>query len=125
MTDHVQLAKAGFYYKPSTTSPDSVTCFLCDKALDGWEPNDEPAVEHLAHVPDCGWAINMGVELRSQNTSSDVVTDEEDPRGSKMTEARRATFADHWPHEGKKGWKCKVAKVHLQLTVTVEVEPLC
>lgn len=28
-------------------------------------------------------------------------------------EARRATFAGMWPHEGKKGWKCKTKQVSL------------
>lgn len=36
---------------------------------------------------------------------------EEDPMSEKMVEARRATFKDTWPHEGKRGWKCKVQKV--------------
>jgi len=36
---------------------------------------------------------------------------ENNPQEDKMMEARRETFADKWPHEGKKGWKCKVQKV--------------
>jgi hypothetical protein len=30
-----------------------------------------------------------------------------------MIEARKATFADKWPHESKRGWKCKVKQVCL------------
>lgn len=31
----------------------------------------------------------------------------------KYRDARIGTFRDSWPHENKKGWKCKVAKVSL------------
>lgn len=105
----LQLARAGFYYKPSTSSEDSVTCFLCDKALDGWEEGDIPATEHLSHVPNCGWAINVCIEQRSQAMDRA----EEDPNNEKMMESRRSTFRDVWPHEARKGWKCKVQKVRL------------
>ncbi|KAL9092729.1 MAG: hypothetical protein Q9159_000627 [Coniocarpon cinnabarinum] len=93
-----QLAKAGFFYKPSSSSPDSVTCFLCDKALDGWDVDDNPALEHLNHVPDCGWAINCCIEQRIE----DMDRSEEDPHSEKIVEARRATYRDWWPHESKK-----------------------
>lgn len=36
---------------------------------------------------------------------------EEDPLSEHMIDARRATFRDWWPHEKKKGWKCKTQKV--------------
>ncbi|KAI9672064.1 MAG: hypothetical protein M1831_001877 [Alyxoria varia] len=102
-----QLAKAGFYYKPTASSNDSVTCFLCQKSLDGWDAGDNPAIEHLNHVPDCGWAINVCIEQRSQ----DMDRAEEDPMSEKMVEARRATYQDAWPHESRKGWKCKMQKM--------------
>jgi hypothetical protein len=35
----------------------------------------------------------------------------ENPQSAKMVEARKATFAGRWPHEGKKGWKCKTKQV--------------
>ena len=35
----------------------------------------------------------------------------EDPKGKRMVEARKGTFAGRWPHEGKKGWKCKVKQL--------------
>lgn len=28
-----------------------------------------------------------------------------------MADARKATFGDSWPHEHKKGWKCKTLKM--------------
>jgi 2-keto-3-deoxy-L-rhamnonate aldolase RhmA len=34
-----------------------------------------------------------------------------DPMSDEMKEARRATFAGRWPHDGKKGWACSTEKV--------------
>jgi hypothetical protein len=102
-----QLAHAGFFFKPSTSSPDNTVCFLCGKYLDGWEEDDDPVQEHLKHSPDCGWAIMTSLErLRGEDRVA------EDPTGLRMVEARRSTFASIWPHEGKRGWTCKVEKVN-------------
>lgn len=73
--------------------------------MDGWEEDDDPLVEHLKHSPDCGWAIVTAIEKQDGDLS------EEYPASVRMIEARKATFADKWPHEGKKGWKCKVKQV--------------
>lgn len=102
-----QLARAGFYYKPTANNIDNVMCFLCEKSLDGWEPSDNPAVEHARHSPDCGWAINICIGERSDDTNRE----EEDPLSERMIEARTATFMESWPHENKRGWKCKTRKV--------------
>ncbi|KAK9355803.1 hypothetical protein V1523DRAFT_344144 [Lipomyces doorenjongii] len=91
-----QMAKAGFIYNPSPQSPDNVTCFLCDKSLDGWNKGDDPKIEHLDHSPRCGWAIIHG---------SDWKDDEyHDPESSEMLRARLETFGTWWPHDGKRGW---------------------
>ena len=37
-----QMAEAGFYHTPSDNEPDLVTCYVCYKELDGWEPTDDP-----------------------------------------------------------------------------------
>jgi len=39
----------------------------------------------------------------------------------RMIEARKATFADKWPHDGKKGWKCKVKQVCPELVLQSEI----
>ncbi len=31
----------------------------------------------------------------------------EDPTCDRLRSARRATFRDLWPHDGKRGWQCK------------------
>lgn len=100
-----QLAKAGFFYYPSQDSPDNVACFLCRKNIDGWEKGDDPLVEHLKHSPDCGWAIVAMIAREDEEFS------EEYPLSNRMIDARKDTFADKWPHEGKKGWKCTAKKV--------------
>lgn len=99
------MAKAGFIFQPLPSNPDNVSCFLCSKALDGWEPDDKPLEEHLRHAPECGWAITAAVEAELGEYAT------EDPRDPLMVEARMATFAGRWPHEGRKGWICKTKQV--------------
>lgn len=102
-----ELAKAGFYYKPSAHSNDNTVCFLCSRNLDGWEEEDDPIQEHLKHAQDCGWAILASINAEQ----SFEVTNMEDPTGQNITEARRSTFAIGWPHESKRGWTCKSEKM--------------
>lgn len=99
------MARAGFIFQPLPSNPDNVSCFLCSKALDGWEEDDSPLEEHLKHSPECGWAITAAVEVELGEYAR------EDPRDALMLDARTATFADRWPHEGKKGWGCKTKQV--------------
>lgn len=81
-------------------------CFLCERALDGWEEDDNPIAEHLKHSPDCGWAIMMDIQQHSSNPA-----EIEDPTSPAIAEARRATFGSSWPHDGKSGWLCQSDKV--------------
>ncbi|RCI10357.1 hypothetical protein L249_4377 [Ophiocordyceps polyrhachis-furcata BCC 54312] len=99
------LAKAGFFFDPTPASPDNVVCFLCAKPLDGWEAGDDPLLEHLKHAPDCGWATVAAIEADVGDYGT------QDPISSQMIEARKATFGDWWPHDGKKGWKCKTKQL--------------
>lgn len=107
-----KLAKAGFFYNPTHANPDNVVCFLCHKSLDGWEEDDDPVAEHLKHSADCGWAIVAAVESQDGNFSGEC------PTSTRMIDARRATFADKWPHENKKGWKCKIKQVELPIDIS-------
>ncbi|PGG95938.1 hypothetical protein AJ80_09889 [Polytolypa hystricis UAMH7299] len=101
-----ELAEAGFYYRPIPLSPDNAACYLCERALDGWEEDDDPVTEHLRHSSACGWAIMMDIKRRSSNPA-----EIEDPTSDKIVEARRATFASIWPHDGKRGWVCRTEKM--------------
>ncbi|XP_067421464.1 baculoviral IAP repeat-containing protein 5-like [Emydura macquarii macquarii] len=50
-----RMAAAGFIHCPSENGPDVVQCFFCFKELEGWEPEDEPMVEHKKHSPGCAF----------------------------------------------------------------------
>ncbi|KAI1820393.1 hypothetical protein F4861DRAFT_69885 [Xylaria intraflava] len=99
------FARAGFYFQPSPGAPDNTVCFLCCKNIKGWEKDDDPFEEHLRLSPECGWAIVAGIEAGLGDYNSN------DPTSSAMIEARKATFGDKWPHEGKRGWKCKTKQL--------------
>lgn len=99
------FARAGFVFQPTPANPDNVVCFLCDKHLDGWEEDDDPLIEHLKHVPDCGWAIVAAIEKELGDLSK------VHPLDPRMIEARKATFAGKWPYDAKKAWKCKTKQL--------------
>ncbi|KAM0250354.1 hypothetical protein ACHAQJ_008661 [Trichoderma viride] len=99
------LARAGFVFRPSPDSPDNTVCFLCEKGLDGWEAGDDPIYEHVKHAPHCGWAVVAAIEADIGDYGR------EDPNDPDMIEARKATFAGRWPHENKKGWRCKTKQL--------------
>lgn len=100
-----QLAKAGFFYYPSQDNPDNCACFLCHRSIDAWEEGDDPLVEHLKHSPNCGWATVAAIEAQDEELSKEF------PASLRMVEARTATFAGRWPHEAKRGWKCKTKQL--------------
>lgn len=97
------LADAGFYYDPSSSSHDNVVCFLCKKSLDGWNANDNPVKEHIEHSRQCGWAILKYAKIcdKERNCFSE----------RELQDAREATFGHWWPHEQKRGWFSKVKKM--------------
>lgn len=101
------MAEAGFYYRPYDANVDNVTCFLCDKDFGNWEEGDEPNEEHLRHSPGCGWALSRAIAQQHPEYR------EEFPGSARMEAARKATFANKWPHESKRGWKCKVKQVRV------------
>lgn len=82
-----------------------MTCFLCSKSLTGWDEQDDPVLEHLNHSPQCGWAITAAIQGHLGQF------EEQNPNSEAMIEARKMTFAGRWPHEGKKGFKCKTKQV--------------
>ncbi|KAI6785229.1 uncharacterized protein J7T54_006871 [Emericellopsis cladophorae] len=99
--DPEQLARAGFFFQPWPENPDNVACYLCHKSMDGWEEGDDPLIEHLKHSTSCGWAICAAVESEVEGFA------QAHPAEKDMVEARKATFAGRWPHDAKRGWKCK------------------
>ncbi|KAF3935893.1 hypothetical protein ABW20_dc0103003 [Dactylellina cionopaga] len=99
------MAQAGFYFKPAAGDEDNVACFICQKNMSEWDPDDDPAEQHLRHNSSCGWALTMCRKLAVDGNITD------DPLGDEMCKARRMTFDNWWPHEGKKGWKPSVYNV--------------
>ncbi|RYP46838.1 hypothetical protein DL768_007005 [Monosporascus sp. mg162] len=99
--DPESFARAGFYFDPTPEYPDNTVCFLCSRKIGGWEDGDNPFEEHLRLSPHCGWAIVAAIEVGLGDYGLD------DPTQPRMIEARKATFGGRWPHEGKRGWKCK------------------
>ncbi|PNS15317.1 hypothetical protein CAC42_5488 [Sphaceloma murrayae] len=96
------LAFAGFFFSPTSNSQDNVKCFHCEVKLDGWEIDDSPLKEHLAHSPTCAWAISTSVSLSDQD---------HDPMSEKVLNARIETFGTTWPHDKKRAWKPKSKKL--------------
>ncbi|KAG0441321.1 Baculoviral IAP repeat-containing protein 5.2 [Dictyocoela muelleri] len=47
--DHFTLAVNGFY----SSNLDTTKCFICKKELEGWEPDEDPYIEHKNHNGDC------------------------------------------------------------------------
>lgn len=102
------LAAAGFYYQPSPEAEDNVVCFLCHKALGGWEQGDQALSEHVAHSikkpgqakKGCPFALLKSGGIRCRDLG---ITDEKD-----LSKLRKDTFgkkADKWwPLESKKGY---------------------
>ncbi|KAF8514838.1 hypothetical protein BU17DRAFT_52205 [Hysterangium stoloniferum] len=114
------LAHAGFYYSPSSTNPDAVSCFMCNKGLADWDPDDDPAEIHAAKCPACPWAILTCVQDTTKNGRhvsrifnyssgsscclSFKFSAARIPTSRQMEEARLETFGGDekwWPHEGK------------------------
>ncbi|VDM50655.1 unnamed protein product [Toxocara canis] len=56
-----KMAQAGFFYNPSEEDGevDNVTCPFCLKELTGWEPNDDPTIEHSKRKEGC-WFMRLG-----------------------------------------------------------------
>ncbi|KAH9852559.1 hypothetical protein C2E23DRAFT_730833 [Lenzites betulinus] len=98
------LAEAGFYYNPSPTESDNVSCFMCKKSLCGWEPEDDPFEIHYDKCSQvCAWAV---VRCQKPDASGryDSLDSTRHPTSKSMEKARLDTFAKAlWPHDGVKG----------------------
>jgi hypothetical protein len=83
---------------------------MCGVTLNAWEESDNAVEEHLGHSSNCGYARAIGV---SRGPGSSQEPEHRDPMSDDMVGARQSTFtfAGGWPHESKKGWKCKIAKM--------------
>jgi hypothetical protein len=119
------LADAGFFWDPSDDDRDNVTCFLCAKQLSDWQEDDDPA---LLHWQKCGvngacpWALlRCGADQDMDDQGRSVLrffahqyepmhvvrwvfNDQTRlPREKAIERARKDTFRNWWPHDGKPG----------------------
>ena len=107
------LASAGFYYDPTESASDNVTCVYCEKGLEGWEDGDDALDEHLRRInketgDKCAWATVMGAKRDWDLFGDGALADgsaQLDPAGEVLVQARRSTFGSWWKFDGKKGWK--------------------
>ncbi|KAI4167785.1 MAG: hypothetical protein LQ343_006917 [Gyalolechia ehrenbergii] len=102
-----QLARAGFFYKPTSSKPDNTTCYLCHSNLGGWEEDDDAIGEHINLSPGCGWAALVRIEQDIEKGR----LEQKDPVDENLLNARKMTFGTMWPHEDKRGWLCKTQKM--------------
>ncbi|KAJ3586035.1 hypothetical protein NHX12_012437 [Muraenolepis orangiensis] len=58
----LQMARAGFVHCPSENEPDVACCFYCLLELEGWEPHDDPRIEHTKLSTNCRF-LTMGKDF--------------------------------------------------------------
>lgn len=124
------LAEAGFYYTPSASDRDAVTCFMCKEKLSGWEEEQDPFVEHVRIASSCCWAITRCGLMNDMDEdgkyvvrfarSSCLTTSSYSfvfadisrlPSSKAMEKARADTFGVNWPHDATKGHSVSSKKV--------------
>nr|XP_033791459.1 baculoviral IAP repeat-containing protein 5.1-like isoform X1 [Geotrypetes seraphini] len=49
------MAQAGFIHCPTENGPDVAQCFFCLRELEGWEPDDDPWMEHCNRSSNCAF----------------------------------------------------------------------
>ncbi len=64
----LQMSQAGFVYASDGKGDDKAECFYCHLALDGWEEDDDPRMEHMKRSPDCIFLDHS--QLASLNSSA-------------------------------------------------------
>lgn len=110
-SSYFQLAEFGFYYEGKAGNPKKVTCHYCDNSLEDIATDVDPIELHAEGSPDCPrvllriqhakWIATKGAENKEYGANEE-----------KILQARLATFAKGWPHEGPE-WKCTPEQVRL------------
>lgn len=107
------MSSAGFYHSPTNAKPLLTRCYLCKVEVEEWEEGDSPIEKHLVasrlvELPnqpegsECALAV---VKSQSWETDGARLGDTWDwgesgvnwPRGERMENARKGTFAVGWP----------------------------
>lgn len=91
-----QVAKCGFYFtpEPSVSGADSVTCYMCDCKIGGWEPEDDPIKVHFESYKDCPLAILLSKpwEILDENGNLVSIDSEHNPFNETSMLVRLQTF---------------------------------
>ncbi|TPX65965.1 hypothetical protein SpCBS45565_g04820 [Spizellomyces sp. 'palustris'] len=61
------MAAAGFIYFPLAESRDTAMCPYCKLSLDGWEPEDDPIIEHEKRQPTCQFLKARRKQAKTQS----------------------------------------------------------
>ncbi|CAO1628447.1 unnamed protein product [Parajaminaea phylloscopi] len=105
------LASLGLFYCPTSTQPDRVVSYVDGTEVSKFEAGDCPEQRLQELQSRDPWLLIM------RSKAAGTADDGEDqqhftyadadllPDGQNMIQARRRTFADLWPHDGKRGWK--------------------
>lgn len=108
------LAALGLYFAPTASENDRVVSYIDGTAISGFEAGDCPQ-ERLQQANDQdSWLLIMRSRTAGEEDGTGQYTYENAellPTGSTMTAARRRTFANLWPHDGKRGWKPNAQKL--------------
>ncbi|KXS12688.1 BIR-domain-containing protein [Gonapodya prolifera JEL478] len=69
-----KMASAGFYFTPTSDSPDATTCAYCELELDGWEEGDVPREQHRKRRPECAVFTAAATSSPSSSSTSSTAT---------------------------------------------------
>ncbi|CEH19092.1 Apoptosis inhibitor IAP1 and related BIR domain proteins [Ceraceosorus bombacis] len=124
-----QLAAAGFHFSPTHSSPDRCLHIFCEAAVEDWKDGEEASDRLMEMMADCPFA-KIVLSARAADKGNKLWRESEEnvellPSSNEMYEARKATFGDAWPHDGKRGWKptsAKLAKAGFHFTPAPDEE---
>uniref|UniRef100_A0A7N4V2I6 Baculoviral IAP repeat-containing protein 5 n=1 Tax=Sarcophilus harrisii TaxID=9305 RepID=A0A7N4V2I6_SARHA len=90
-----RMAEAGFIHCPSENEPDLAQCFFCFKELEGWEPEDDPMLEHKKHSSSCAFiSIKKKIEELTLNEFLKLDKERAKNKIEKETSRKRIEFEE-------------------------------
>ncbi|KAJ8141739.1 hypothetical protein OY671_005093 [Metschnikowia pulcherrima] len=111
------MAELGFYYTPTRTQGDQVTCFWCGKKEKGWRGVESPSSMHYEHNKKCPYAVIYHFLTNYKNDADSAtywarLTDENEspmsvlePHSSWSVSLRLSTFKNLWKYDSRKKTK--------------------
>ncbi|KAM9898382.1 hypothetical protein OXX59_002941 [Metschnikowia pulcherrima] len=111
------MAESGFFYTPTRTQGDQVTCFWCGKKEKGWRGVESPSSMHYEHNRKCPYAVIYHFLTNYKNDADSAtywarLTDENEspmsvlePHSSRSVSLRLSTFKNLWKYDSRKKTK--------------------